>query len=265
MFFARLVFLSIATFSLVACNPSEQIEKSLTEPEKQLARETVDTLATGSREDIIALFEEDLSQQMDEVWYRELQTYLPGRTVDGFRPYSSNWTTSGPIPGIGKGKKIRESVTAYEWRSGDRFASLTLKMRTPEGEQPSLLFFNVNHLPGPVDDMTAPDFSLASGGHYLFIGLMVLAVSTTFFGIWRIWRSGNFGRRWLWTLGALFGVGAVHMVWETGELGFTLLNIQLLSAAYLRAGPYAPWMFTVSFPVVALIAIARSYYPVADD
>jgi hypothetical protein len=56
---------------------------------------------------------------------------------------------------------------------------------------------------------------------------------------------------------ALLGAGTFTLNWSTGEHGSTLFAVQFLSAGWMRASPYSPYMFTFSIPAGAAMAHER--------
>lgn len=86
---------------------------------------------------------------------------------------------------------------------------------------------------------------------------MIAAVAVTIVALVRIWRSGLFERRWLWTIGALIGITSLRMNWSTGVVSFQPLMIVLFSAGAFKQPIFAPWVLSVGLPVVAIIALLR--------
>jgi hypothetical protein len=67
-------------------------------------------------------------------------------------------------------------------------------------------------------------------------------------------RSLRVRRKALWMVGMIIGVGALTMNWTTGAVGLRALFVDPLGLWVLHADtPAAPWMITVSLPVVALV------------
>ena len=73
----------------------------------------------------------------------------------------------------------------------------------------------------------------------------------------RIWRSGRFRRRWLWTIGALFGFGTFALNWTTGQFDFQPLTFNLLGIGFLKNPVFAPWILKFGIPVVAIVALIK--------
>ncbi len=94
---------------------------------------------------------------------------------------------------------------------------------------------------------------------YLWLTMMLACACTCVWAVILIWRSQWQKRRWLWTLGSLFGFAGFGLNWSTGAWAILFINVSLLGAQGTKAGPYAPWLLSFGFPVVALIVIVRWY------
>lgn len=108
--------------------------------------------------------------------------------------------------------------------------------------------------PRRLNGFTLQRFGVAKG---LMLLAMIAAVAVTIVALVRIWRSGLFERRWLWTIGALIGITSLRMNWSTGVVSFQPLMIVLFSAGAFKQPIFAPWVLSVGLPVVAIIALLR--------
>lgn len=68
-------------------------------------------------------------------------------------------------------------------------------------------------------------------------------------------------RKWLWIIFILLGISAIRINWTTGQYAIQLLSVHLLGASASAAGPYAPWIISVSLPLGAILFwIRRKHY-----
>ena len=86
------------------------------------------------------------------------------------------------------------------------------------------------------------------------LAVMVACVGTCLTAIVLIWRSRWLSRRWLWTLGSLFGFIGFGLNWSTGAWAI-LFGASLLGAQATKAGPFAPWILSFFVPIVAIVVI----------
>ena len=86
--------------------------------------------------------------------------------------------------------------------------------------------------------------------HYAMLASMIavagLTVVTAGFALYR--------RRWGWAIFSLFCVVSLQLNWGTGAWGIQPLQFYLLGASFVRAAsPFAPWIFSVAFPLGAVL------------
>jgi hypothetical protein len=58
--------------------------------------------------------------------------------------------------------------------------------------------------------------------------------------------------KWLWMIFVLLGVGSLSVNWTTGDWELWPFYVKLLSASFVKNGPYAPWIFSAAFPLGAI-------------
>jgi hypothetical protein len=105
----------------------------------------------------------------------------------------------------------------------------------------------------------AAEFSL-SGKSFLHYIWLVLTVACAAFSLGTaafIATRRGMPRRWWWVALSLIGVGAFQLNWASGATNLALLNVQLASASFLRAGPAAPWILSFAIPVGAFLGVSQ--------
>ena len=125
----------------------------------------------------------------------------------------------------------------------------TQMAKAPDGRW-VVVNFNVNS--ATPAELKANGFSLSGKTpvHYAMLAAMIAVtgfiVVTVGFALYR--------RRWGWAIFSLFGVVAFQLNWGTGAWGVQLIQFYLLGSAVVRAAsPFAPWIFSVSFPLGAVL------------
>jgi hypothetical protein len=111
------------------------------------------------------------------------------------------------------------------------------------------------------------DFNISQRGllGYVWLLLMSGCVTLCITAVVLIWRRPWLKRRWLWTLGSLFGFVGFGLNWSNGILALLFVNVSFLGATATRAGPFAPWILTFGIPVIAIIVIVRWFREVRQN
>jgi hypothetical protein len=109
-------------------------------------------------------------------------------------------------------------------------------------------------------------FTLDNKGfmHYLFLAFAVIVplfiVVTLIFAI-----RTKLNKKWLWIIGILFGFVKFTINWTTGQVGFQIINFQILGAGFSKQGLVAPWTLSFTIPVVAIYFWIKLYWDKRDN
>lgn len=71
-------------------------------------------------------------------------------------------------------------------------------------------------------------------------------------------------RKWLWIIFILLGVTTLSVDWIDGTTHFKLLTITLLGTGAAKAGTYGGWLFSMSFPLGAVIFWVKRFEWIAQ-
>jgi hypothetical protein len=245
----RAVLFALMMLILSACSTSAVIETQLTPQERTLIRGAIEDISRGDGPALAKKVPPELTAKIAPA-LPQMQRALP----------------SGPL---------EISLDNMDWRSinGTRSAHAVYQVHGQSGwalvEATTQSGGRTTTLTGIFVQKTATSprelngFSLARAGpsQWAIMATIVAAVAVTVAGLIRIWRSGLFGRRWLWTIGALIGVTTLKLNWSTGATLFQPISFQLFSVSVSKQPIYAPWILSVSLPLVALIALFRRRRP----
>tara|TARA_R100001086_G_scaffold204796_1_gene120670 strand:+ start:521 stop:1387 length:867 start_codon:yes stop_codon:yes gene_type:complete len=150
----------------------------------------------------------------------------------------------------------------YDVRINNNNAQLQLVLAQNDDTCCSVTYILLNETIGPPSKYH--DFSFANKGplHYLFAFLLVaMPVFHLVTAVHCGFSKGVVQRKWLWIPFILIGFWGFKFNWTTGEVVFILLNIKdgmvnfslfnlnLLGAGYLRAGMFTPWIITIALPI----------------
>ena len=241
-------FAFVILLLLAACSPNKVVESQLTTAERQLFRGSINDLAQGNSQSLERRAAPQLVAKLRPA-EAAMQAMMPGPPVQVDLVYA-NWS-------IGRD---RSAKAVYQVRGGNRWALVETASKTSGG---ITVLTGIYVQPLKDDPKRLNGFNLATAGISQWAVLLaaIAAFGTTIAALIHIWRSGLFERRWLWTIGSLFGVMLVRVNWTTGEVGFQPLSLQLFSASALKQPIFAPWIIGVSLPLVAIIALMKKRGP----
>lgn len=107
-------------------------------------------------------------------------------------------------------------------------------------------------------ELAVNDFGLVGKqpGQYLFLVAAVLSPLAMIAALVKVIRTKGLRRKWLWGIGAFFGVTSLQMNWATGAIVFDALTVQLLGAgAGSGLSRFDPWFITMTLPVGAALIL----------
>jgi hypothetical protein len=168
---------------------------------------------------------------------------------------------------VPRGKPVLVGVQRFAGTAGNR-ALLIYSVEAP-GDHGLVTFVMVRgggsvrvervgteKLPRQLSELRRFRLTDAGPGTLAMLLLPLLSIGIALAAILRIWRSGRFGRRWLWTLGCLLGLCELRLLWPTGRFFLQPLYISILPAGVRPIGPYPDnWLIAASLPVVAIVAL----------
>lgn len=248
----RWMLLSLLALLSAACNLEKLPERMAPRDDQQLARAAIDDLANGRTAALATKMPEQFRDELVAVAPQMRAAVPPNPTV---KLVQANWTkTVGP-----DGSTTRQSELGYELSGGGRYAHAQLVIQR-DSKGAVVAGFRIEPAAEPVQSWSSLSLKGKSGSHYAMVGAALAVLAITIGAIVRIWRSGLFPRRWLWTIGALIGLSNLTIDWSTGAFSFMPISFQLFSAGIAKTG-LGPWRLGVSIPVFAIWALLRKRPP----
>jgi len=248
----RYILIWLLAVSIAACTPSKLEKTALTPSERALVRGAVDDVARGDSTSLSNKVPPELAAKLAPV-LGKMREQLPVSPLE-LSFLNANWTLSG-------GGRSTDAVYSVKGKSG--WALVEANTQTSNGRT-MLTAIYIQRTPADPEKVNSFSLREARPAGWAMLVAMAAALAITIAGIFRVWRSGQFRRRWLWTIGAVIGVTVLRMNWTTGEFSFQPIYFQLFSVGAAKQPIFAPWILAVSVPMVALIALFRRGKSVAS-
>lgn len=93
--------------------------------------------------------------------------------------------------------------------------------------------------------------------HYLVFALAIGIPAFVLYALVACARTRIAKRKWLWLMFVAVGVVQFHFNWSTGAWEVQPFAVSLLGAGFAKMGPVAPWVFTLAFPLGAILFLVR--------
>lgn len=251
----RKIFLALSLLLLISCSASDAIEKGLTAQERATIRGAIDDISRGDTAALARKMPAELAAKLRDV-EPVMRQAMPAPPVEA-TILNGTWSITGPN---------RQANAIYQVHGRSGWALVEASTLTSGGKT-TLTAFYVRKTGSSPSELNPLSLHLVGPRHLVMIAAMLAAVVATIAALLRIWRSGSFNRRWLWTIGTLLGITRLQMNWTTGQFLFLPFQVQIFSAGAIKSPIFAPWILSVSVPVVAIVVLLRrrGRYEIGSD
>jgi hypothetical protein len=235
-----LALLMLAGCSAVARNPQVDAE----------ARSAFDQLRRHEDAALTARMAPELRTPAAAAQLAALEGYLPAR-----EPRSRTAVGTNTIQATGEGETV---YTTDEYDFRDRRALVSMRFHRAQGQQA----WQIEGLHADVAtaaQLARNRMTLAgkSVWQILFLVLVIASPLTMIAALIKVIRTPGLKRKWLWGIGAFFGLCSLQMNWTTGQLGVQWLTVQLIDFGVTRGlSDFSPWMLKMTLPVDAVLILA---------
>lgn len=235
------------TLALVGCDQEAMFEKFVPKDEVTLAKQVIAQLTARDYAAVevqlhSSLRSPDLRGKLEEMAAR-IPTAAPRviRTV-GVHTTSTNSVTTYDL------------TFEYEYQDTWLLANTVLERR--DGK---ITLHGIYFTPRAQSLEAGNSFSIAGKGavHYIVLALAIAIPLFVAFVLVVCIRTSVPKRKWLWLLFVAVGVVQFKFNWATGAWGVQPISFALLGAGFSKAGPVAPYIFTLALPLGALVFLAR--------
>lgn len=242
----KLWCLLLMTWQLAACGDwtNKRFEEMLPKQQVAQAEQMLELLTNKDFVALKAQFDPEFVGPTFDSDLQNMRALLPDgkplstKTVGSFTQQFNNEWTSYNI--------------SFEQQFPDRWALVAVQLREKNGAL-KLIGMNVKPLAQSLESAAAFNFAGKGAAHYLVLALAVLVPVFVVFTLVVCYRTPMAKRKWLWMLFIAFGVTRLVFDWSTGGWGWQPLGFNLLGAGFVRAGPYAPYILSLGFPLGALV------------
>ena len=245
--FKTLALLFSALLLLAGCNMAVTFESLMPHEEVQVAKDLVAKLAARDFAPIEAVLD---PQYRTPELPAQLETMA--RTLPAAAPTS--------VQAVGAHTLTKDGTTTYTITLEYSYpAAWNLATVVLERKEAQLVLKGINFQPRTQSLASENDFTLDGKGllHYLVLVMAALIPLFILYALVVCLRSRFERRKWLWVLFVACGLVQFQFNWSSGDWDVQLLSVLLLGAGFAKGGPVAPWVFTLSLPVGAMLFLLR--------
>jgi hypothetical protein len=251
----RQLVLLISFLVLIGCNQSDLIQKFASSEDQAFAKHCIDLLRDHQFDEIEKVTDPSSRPPDLHVQMLKLADLFPVGEPTSIKLVGANQFVSAQRKLIGNDPNAAgysSGVTLtyeYEYPDNSRLIRISL---LKQGEHTSITELRIQRESMPLEAQNRFHVGLDTQIHFLLILLLACFLPLlTVFALVSCIRTKMRGKKWLWILFILFGLGSMTLNWTTGLMTFNPFYIQLFSAGAF-AQLYGPWMISISLPVGAV-------------
>ncbi|MCZ8233722.1 MAG: hypothetical protein O9335_01060 [Inhella sp.] len=243
----RFIVLSLLALLLTGCSQEALFERFVPQEESALAKELIAKMAAkdfAAVESRLAgpLKTPDLREKLEQ-----MSSLLPPEPPKSVKTVGANTSTSSAA--------TTYNLT-YEYEYPDRWIIATTVLERRDGQ---LILEGIHFMPSSQSLAATNAFTFKGKGiaHYTVFALAIAIPLFIVYALFVCARTKLPKRKWLWLLFVAAGVVQFQFDWTSGAWGVQPISFALLGAGFAKAGPVAPYVFTLAFPLGAIVFLLK--------
>lgn len=237
--------LLIPLFALVlaACDQEAMFDKFVPKEEAALAKQVISQLAARDYESVEAQLDPSLRAPDLRSKLEEMARQVPSGEPTNIRTVGAHTNSMNSVTSF-------NLTFEYQYKDSWLLANAVLERRNGK-----IVVQGIHFTPRTRSLESENAFTLTgkSALHYAVLALAVAIPLLVAYALVACVRTKIPKRKWLWLLFVAVGLVQFQFNWTTGAWGIQPISFALLGAGFSKAGPVAPYIFTLAFPLGALV------------
>lgn len=243
----RLIFFALFSLFLIACDQEAAFETLVPKEESALAKELIAKLAAKDFSAVESRLDSNLRTPDVREKLEQMVRILPTGKLESVRTIGANTTTSSTVT-------IYNLTYEYEYADGWAIANAILERRNGQVKLQGIHFSRTKESLSTLNRFTFEGKGIA---HYIVFALSIFIPLFIVYSLVLCSRTKIPKHKWLWLLFIAAGFVQFQFNWTDGTWGVQPLSLLLLGAGYAKAGPVAPLIFRLAFPLGAVVFLAK--------
>jgi uncharacterized membrane protein YfbV (UPF0208 family) len=243
---SRLIF-ALLILLISGCSQEALLEKFIPKEESALAKELIAKLAIKDFTAVESRLDAKLRTPDIREKLNQMQQVLPPGEPKSVRTVGSQTHQFDAVT-------TYKLTYEYEYPDGWVLASTVLERR--DGQ---ITLQGIHFLPAKQSLAVTNRFTFEGKGraHYIVFALAIVIPLFVIYALVLCARTNIHKRKWLWFLFIAVGLIQFQFEWTSGAWSIQPISFTLLSAAFVKAGPMAPYIFTLPLPLGAILFLVK--------
>jgi hypothetical protein len=233
---------------LSGCSYRSMLDRLAPSNEVEFARVRLDELRAGRLAQLEQHFDAATSNASMRAELERMTRYYPASAPRSLELIGSN---------VGQGPGWWTATLSFQYEFPDAWMVANVVLSRKDGSDLVVKGIHLQRIPDSLEHLNAFTFSGKQPVHYLVFATALLMAAFTITTFVVCLRTRGIRRKWLWAILTLAGVAGVTLNWTTGQIGLQLVSVHLFGAGAVASSPYSPWRVTVSFPLGAVLFLAK--------
>jgi hypothetical protein len=242
----RYIVFALLALLLAGCDQEAMFEKFVPKEESALARELIAKLAVKDFAAVESRLDAKLRTPDVREKLEQMARALPAGEPKSVRTVGTNTSASSAAT-------TYNLTYEYEYPEAWVVANAVLERR--DGQ---VTLQGIHFLPSKQSLASTNRFTFEGKGfaHYVVFALAIAIPLFIVYALVVCARTKFPKRKWLWLLFVAVGFVQFQFNWTNGAWGVQPVSFALLGAGFAKTGPVAPYIFTLAFPLGAIIFLA---------
>jgi hypothetical protein len=237
----------LAALALVGCDQKTWFEKFIPKEEEEFSKNYIAFFQAHDFEHIEAKIDPSLKNAQLRSNLEQIAAFFPAEKPIDIQTVGAQSFSNADMSQV-------NLTFQYKYPGKWLLVNVVLKKR---GGDTVVMGVNVQPLRDSLESINRFTFEGKDGVQYIVLAATVIVPLFILYALVLCARTSIPKRKWLWILFILVGFAQVTLNWSDGNVHINPLRVQLFGAGFWKAGPFAPWLLSVSLPIGAIVFLLR--------
>lgn len=234
---------------LAACSQADSASAISSQEDRRFAEKALRNVINSDEAALLAVSEASIRPAIHASFAR-MREALPFDGIQEIALVSANRSRFRSLQGVSSDR----ATLAYDIVSGSHHSLAIVSVMRQDG-RPSITGLSIQRIDRPASEINAFRPTEASLENITILLLMIGSLATSAAAIARIWRSGLFRHKWVWTFISLLGVFGLSTFWGVPRFNIEIFKITFFPVGLVAASVWNPWWFATTLPVGAIATL----------
>ena len=232
---------------LAGCDQQAMFEKFIPKEESAIAKKVLFQLATKDYGAVQKQLDPSVKNTSVQAALEQMAAMFPPEEPKSINTVGANISTTNDVA-------TYDLTFEHEYSNAWLLTNVVLQRRD---DQLTVLGLHVYPMKQSLKELNRFTFTDKGILHYIVFGLAITIPLFIVFTLVLCFRTPIAKRKWLWLVFVALGFVQLSINWTDGSYGIQPISFALLGAGFFSAGPYAPIILNIAFPLGAVVFLYK--------